>query len=329
MKNTLIELLKVYGATGREQKISKAIESMIKPYVDEIKVDAMGNLIAIKKGKGKGRTAMVAAHMDQIGFVVSDIDEKGFLRVANVGGIRRSNSINRRVVFEDGMSGILSMEAQDPDHDERNMLKLFVDIGAKDRAAAEKRVQRGDVCVYAPDVFEMGNAVCGPALDDRAGCALLVEALKRLKGNKGDVVAVFTTQEEVGCRGARAAAYGIMPDVAVALDVTLSGDTPKGPQFSMALGKGAAVKIIDGGLIATPSVVNEMEALCEKHKIKYQREVLTGGTTDAMVMNQTGAGIPAGAISVACRYVHSATEMVDMDDMEDAAKLLTAYLKNG
>ena len=329
MKNTLIELLKTYGATGREALVREKIKEMIAPHVDEMRVDALGNLIAIKKGSANGRRAMVAAHMDQIGFVVADIDKDGFLRVYNVGGIRRKNSINRRVVFENGMSGILSMEERDADQDDRNMQKLFVDIGATDRAEAEALVQRGDVCVYAPDVFEMNGAVCGPALDDRAGCALLIEALKRIKDQAGDIIAVFTTQEEVGCRGARAAAQGDTPDVAIALDVTWGCDVPKGLLFSMGLRKGAAVKIMDSGLIATPCVVSELESLAESNGIPYQREVLMGGATDGMVINQTGAGVPTGVISVACRYVHSATEMVDMGDMEAAAALLTAFLQHG
>ena len=327
MKNTLVKLLRTYGATGREDKVRELIRVMVRDHVDEVMGDALGNLIAVKKGSGDGRRVMVAAHMDQIGFVVTDIDDKGFLRVHNVGGIRRANSINRRVVFEDGMSGILTMEARDGDQDDRNMQKLFVDIGAADKAAAEAMVQRGDVCVYAPDVFEMGTAVCGPALDDRAGCALLVEALSRVKHNAGDIVAVFTTQEEVGCRGARAAAQGFELDAALALDVTLAGDVPKGPLISTGLGKGAAVKVMDSGLIATPWVVRELEALAEEKGIAYQREVLVGGATDAAVINLTGSGVPAGAISVACRYVHSATEMVDMRDMEAAADLLVAFLE--
>ena len=329
MKKTLIELLKTYGATGRETQIREKIKEYIAPYVDEMRVDAMGNLIAIKKGTGVGRRAMVAAHMDQIGFIVADIDDNGFLRVYNVGGIRRNNSINRRVIFENGMSGILSMEERDQDNDNRNMQKLFVDIGAKNRSEAEKMVQRGDVCVYAPDVFQLGNAVCGPALDDRAGCALLIEALKRVQGNKGDVIAVFSVQEEVGCRGAKAAAQANMPDVGIALDVTWGCDVPKGLLFSMGLGKGAAIKIMDSGLIATPAIVSELESLAEANDIPYQREVLMGGSTDGAMINVTGAGIPTGVISVACRYVHSATEMVDMADMESAAALLTAFLQNG
>ncbi len=325
MKDTLLKLLKVYGATGREGRVREAIAELIGPHVDDIQVDALGNLIAHRAGAG--RKIMVAAHMDQIGFVVTDIDDKGFLRVSNVGGIRRANSVNRRVVFEDGMSGILTMEAREGDNDDRNMTKLFVDIGAKDRAEAEKKVRRGDVCVYAPDVFEMGDSVCGPALDDRAGCALLVEALRRVKGRGADVYAVFSAQEEVGCRGAKAAAQGVQPDLGIALDVTLAGDVPKGPLIAIELGKGCAVKIMDSGLIATPEVVSEMEALCEAKGIAYQREVLTGGSTDAAAINLVGAGVPSGVISVGCRYVHSATEMVDMRDMEQAVRLLVAMLE--
>ncbi len=324
MKDTLKKLLATYGPTGREAGIAKLIEGLVKPYVDEIRTDALGNLIAIKKGAGK--RVMVAAHMDQIGFIVTDIDDKGFLRVHNVGGIRRAFSINRRVVFENGMSGILSCEEKDNDPADKTMLKLFIDIGCRDKKEAEKLIRRGDVCVYSPDVFEMNELVCGPALDDRAGCALLIETLKALKNCPNEVIAVFTAQEEVGLRGARTAAFDVSPDVGIALDVTLAGDVPKGPDIAVEVGAGVAVKVMDSSLICTPWVVDKLEALAAKGKISNQREVLTGGGTDAGAIQLTRGGIPSGVLSVPCRYVHSATEAVSMEDMAAGVKLLTAFL---
>lgn len=326
MKDTLKKLCAAYGATGRETTVCSVIKEMIAPYVDEMKVDAIGNLIAVKKGRG-GKRIMLAAHMDHIGFVVTDIEKEGFARVSNVGGIRKANSLNRRVIFENGVSGVLSHENEGNDANDAVMSKLYVDLGASSKEEAEKLVQPGDVAVYAPDVFELqNNLMAGPAMDNRAGCAVLVETLKALGETKNEVIAVFTTQEEVGLRGARAAAYDVNPDVGVALDVTLCGDTPKGPKINVKMGEGIAVKILDRSVICHPGVVRQMEEAAERAGAKYQREVLTAGGTDAGAIQATRAGIPSGVLSIPCRYVHSATETVSLDDMENGVKLLCEFL---
>lgn len=326
MKEVLLKLLNTYGATGCEAPVRNVIAEMVKPFADELRVDAMGNLIARKKGAG--RRVMLAAHMDQIGFVVTDIDKKGFLRVHNVGGIRRANSINRRVVFANGMSGVLSCEERGNNPVDTSMLKLFIDIGAADKADAEKKVRLGDVAVYAPDVFEMGDFVCGPALDNRAGCAVLIGALAALKNCPNDVTAVFTVQEEVGLRGARAAAFQADPEIGISLDVTLCGDTPKGPRIAVEAGKGIAIKVLDSSLICSPALVRALEQTAEQAGIEYQREVLTAGGNDAAAMQTARAGIPAGTLSIPCRYVHSASEAVRVSDVEDGVQLLAAFLSN-
>lgn len=324
MRNTLKTLVNVYGATGRETNAAAVIRNMVAPYVDEISTDALGNLICVKKGEG--RRVMLAAHMDHIGFIVTDIDEKGFLRVHNVGGIRVTNSLNRHVVFENGTNGLISNEVKDF---ENTMPGLFIDIGARSREEAETKVAVGDVAVYAPDVFDMGDYLSGPAMDNRAGCAVLIEALKLLREPRCEIYAVFTTQEEVGLRGARAAAYDVNPDVGIALDVTLSGDTPKGVNISVGLGKGIAIKILDSSLISTPSVVRKLEAAAIRENIPYQREVLTAGGTDAGAINLTRGGIPACVLSIPCRYVHSAAETVSISDCEAGAELLATVLEAG
>ena len=326
IKDTLLALARAYGATGRESSIASVIRGMIEPYVDEIATDALGNLIATRKGGSK--KIMVAAHMDHIGFIVTHIDKKGFLRVHNVGGINRANSLNRRVVFANGVNGVLSHEVKDFSPANSPMSKLFIDIGARSREEAEAMVDVGDVAVYAPDVFEMGQRVSGPAMDNRAGCALLVEALKALESRENTVVAVFTTQEEVGLRGAAVAAYGVAPDEGVALDVTLCGDTPKGVKISVELGAGIAVKVMDSSLICAPSMVKALESAAERAGAKHQREVLTGGGTDAGAIAQSRGGVPSGVLSIPCRYVHSAAETVDLSDMEAGVKTLVEYLSH-
>lgn len=326
MKDTLIRLLTAYGATGREDTVRQVIREMVAPYVDEMKVDALGNLITIKHGKG-GKRVMLAAHMDHIGFVVTDIDDKGFLRVHNVGGIRRAWSLNRHVVFENGMHGVISSEERDVSPTDTTMLKLFIDIGAANREQAMEKVQIGDVAVYAPDVVDMGDYIASPAQDNRAGCAIVVETLKKLPEEMdNEVVAVFTTQEEVGLRGATAAAYSVNPDIGIALDVTLCGDTPKGPRIAVKAGEGIAIKVLDNSLICNPALVAKLEEVAQKNQIQYQREVLTGGGTDAGAIQLTRSGVRAGVLSVPCRYVHSATETVNIHDLEAGADLLAAYL---
>ena len=292
-----------------------------------MEVDAMGNLIAVKKGAD--RRVMLAAHMDQIGFVVTDIDEKGFLRVHNVGGIRRAVSLNRHVVFENGVHGVLSYELENFKPDDTTMNALFIDIGAKDRADAEAHVQVGDMAVYAPDAFELGGGLmASPAMDNRVGCAVLVETLKRLKDCPYEVCAVFTVQEELGLRGAASASYRLNPDFGISLDGTFSGDTPKGPKIAVEAGKGPCIKILDSSVVCSPKVVAMMEAAAERAGIHAQREVLTAGGTDAGAIQKARAGVPCGALSIPTRYVHSATEVICISDAERGAALLAVLLNH-
>lgn len=321
MKETLKKLLGAYGPTGREENVAEVIAEMIRPYVDEMRIDALGNLIAVRHGTGK--KLMFAAHMDHIGFVVTDIDENGFLRVFNVGGINKLNSINRHVVFASGVNGVISNENEKVAENLRDVTHMFIDIGAHSREEAAAKVKLGDIAVYAPDFFEMGDDImAGPAMDNRAGCCVLVGVLKALRERNNEVVAVFTTQEEVGLRGARAAAYDVDPDYGIALDVTLCGDTPKGPKIAVKAGEGPTVKIMDSSLICSPAVVRLMEEAAERAGVKYQREVLTAGGTDASAIQLTRGGVPAGVLSIPCRYVHSACETISISDIENGVKLL-------
>lgn len=327
MRETLRRVLNAYGPSGRENKVCEVIREMVAPYVDTIEVDPMGDLICTKKGEGK--RVMLAAHMDQIGFVVSGIEESGFLRVFNVGGIRMVNSLNRHVVFGNGVHGVLSHEQEGFKVAENSMRPLFIDIGAANRAEAERKVKLGDMAVYAPEVFEMGDdLMASPAMDNRVGCAVVIEALKLLKDCPNEVVAVFTVQEEVGLRGATAAAYSVNPDMGIALDVTIAGDTPKGAKIEVACGKGACVKILDNSVICNPSVVAAMEDAAIRGGIPYQREVLTGGGTDAGAMQKNRGGVPCGVVSIACRYVHSACEVISISDAENSARLLAELLNH-
>ena len=330
MKQTLFKLLNTYGGTGREDDIREVIAEMARPYCDEMRVDAMGNLICVRRGAGEGaKRIMVSAHMDHIGFVVLDADKHGFLRVHNAGGISKRASINRHVVFANGVNGVVSNETENFSADDGKMSSLFIDIGAKDREDALSMVSLGDVAVYAPDAFEMANGmVAAPAMDNRVGCAVALEAMKALGECKNEIAFVFSVQEELGLRGARTAAYAVDPQIGLALDVTLSGDTPKGAKIAVKAGQGPCVKVRDSSVVSSPRVVAELEKAAARAGVCVQREVLLSGGTDAGAIQTTREGVLAGAISVACRYVHSACETVSLADCEGAAKVLAEFLRD-
>ena len=328
MKQTLFTLLNTYGGVGREDAVRETIAELARPYCDEMRTDALGNLICVRAGKEGGRRVMVAAHMDHIGFVVLDADEHGFLRVHNAGGISKRASLNRHVVFANGVNGVVSNETERFSADDNKMSDLFIDIGAKDRADALSMVALGDVAVYAPDAFELANGmIAAPAVDDRVGCAIALEAMKELGECENEVAFVFTVQEELGLRGARAAAYGVDPQIGVALDVTLSGDTPKGPKIAVKAGEGPCVKVRDSSLVCSPRVVRGLEEAAGRVGVKTQREVLSAGGNDAGAMQAARAGVLAGTISIACRYVHSACETISLADCEGAKSMLVEFLR--
>ena len=328
MKETLFTLLNTYGGVGREDAVRETIAELARPYCDEMRTDALGNLICVRAGKENGRRIMVCAHMDHIGFVVLDADEHGFLRVHNAGGISKRASINRHVIFANGVNGVVSNETESFSADDGKMSNLFIDIGAKDREDALSMVSLGDVAVYAPDAFELANGmVAAPAMDDRVGCAIALEAMKELGECENEVAFVFSVQEELGLRGARAAAYGVDPQIGVALDVTLSGDTPKGPKIAVKAGEGPCVKVRDSSLVCAPRVVAGLEKAAARAGVKTQREVLPFGGTDASAIQLSRGGVIAGTVSIPCRYVHSACEVIDLRDVEAARGLLLEYLK--
>lgn len=325
MKALLKRLTTAFGPSGHEGGVRRLIEEEIAPYVDEVRLDALGNLIAVKHGPG--RRVMLAAHMDQVGLVVTEVDDEGFLRLHNVGYLRRPYALGRRVVFENGVTGVVAREMEDDDPLDMTLGRLFIDIGANSRRQALDRVSIGDMAALAPEWTEMMNdRVCASALDNRAGCALVIETLKRLDGCPHEVAAVFTTQEEVGLRGARAAAYDVAPDLCLALDVTPAGDTPKGERLPVRLDAGIAIKVMDNSVICSPAIVSQLEETAQAQGIKCQREVLTHGGTDAGAVHISRGGVPSGVLSIPCRYVHSACEMISLRDLEAGAALLTAWL---
>jgi endoglucanase len=319
----LEKLVSVYGPSGDESLISTTIRQEISDYIDEISTDALGNLIARKKGNGK--KIMISAHMDQIGFIITDIDKDGFLRFGNIGGISPDISLSQKVIFKNGTIGAIFSEPLEKST-ERKLENMYMDIGAKDKEEAEKMVGIGDMCIYYSPFAHNENVVFTPYLDDRVGCFVAIEALKRLSDTDNDLYFVFSVQEEVGLRGARTAAYGIEPDFGIAVDVTAHGDTPKAKRFAVGLHKGAAIKVKDNSIITHPSVRNTLIDIAREENIPYQLEVLEFGGTDSGAIHVTKTGVPSGVISIPTRYVHSTVEMASKEDIESSIALLKGYL---
>ncbi len=325
MKDTLIAMLKPFGPSGCEAPISEVIQNLLRPYVDEMHTDAMGNLIATKHAPGK--RVMFSSHMDTIGYIVLDADKEGFLRVSNIGGIPVAQTAMRHMTFGNGVTGVICSE---PIGDDRPaMTKLYVDIGMNSREEALTKVPIGTMGSIVFQLTEMGDGLCSaPYMDDRAACAVLLELLMAVKNPQYEMVAVFTTQEEVGCRGAATAAYSVEPDIGIAIDVTPAGDVPKcDPPLPVKLGKGPAVKVKDSWSISTPSVRDGLVAAAQKAGVPYQYEVLPYGGTDAGSIMTSRSGVPSGTLSIPCRYVHSPVETVSIKDMEDSVKLLLAFVE--
>ena len=314
-------LLEAYGPSGREKTISEVIASAIRPYVDEMRTDAMGNLICLKRGTS-GKKVMLSAHMDQIGLMVLDIDEKGFLRFAPVGGIDPEATLYRDVVFQNGVRGVIYCEEKDV-KGVPPLAKMFIDIGARSREEAEAHVSLGDICVYAPHFIDMGSRIACGALDDRLCCAIVVEAMKEM-ASPHDIYAVFTVQEEVGLRGAYAAAYSVEPDLGINLDVTAAADTPECDKMPMEMGKGPTVKYYDRSMVTTKPVIDFMHAVAEKHGLRTQNEILRYGGTDAGAVQSSRGGRAACCVSIATRYIHSAIELADIEDCLEAVKFVRA-----
>jgi putative aminopeptidase FrvX len=333
----LKQLSEVAGIPGWEDRVRDLVQKELKGLVDDIRVDALGNVIAHKKGKGK--KVMLAAHMDEIGFYVKHVDDKGFLRIQNVGGFDTRNLFARQVTVHTNKGDILGLmnPGGKPIHisspEERNKIpalsEFFLDTGLS-ADDVKKQVIVGDPVTLKQEAHSMGKLFTGKSMDDRVAVFVVLECLKQLKNKKlpYDLYAVFTTQEEVGLRGAITSSHGVEPDVGIALDVTLAVDTPgSSPDQSITeLGKGVAIKVMDSDSISDRGLVQTFVNLAEDNKIPYQMEVLPLGGTDASGIQLSRAGVPSITLSIPCRYVHTVTETVHTDDVTATIKLLAAYL---
>lgn len=315
----LKKLTQINAPSGNEEVLREFIKNEAVGKCDEIKTDALGNLTLIKYGTDKNKKKiMLAAHMDEIGIIVKHIDKNGFLRFDAVGGLYTRQLVGRRVQFMNGLVGVIGCE-EEGFKDKPTLDKLFIDVGDA------SKIRIGDMAVFCGETYINGDVIISKALDNRAGCYILLKTLDKLNG-KNDVYLTFTVQEEVGLRGAGAAAYDIEPDFAIAVDVTDTGDTPKAPLMDVKMGKGAAVKIMDSSILCDAYLRNFMISTAKKNNIPYQAEIMADGGTDAGKIHITRSGIKTGGISVPTRYIHSPSEMASISDIEACIDLLSAVV---
>lgn len=339
VKELLRKLSNAHGISGSEESVAEVIRGEIAPYVDEIKKDTMGNLIAVKKGDDF--SILLAAHMDEIGLMAKFIDERGYVRFVTFGGWFDATLYAQRVILHGAKGPVYGVIGGKPPHvmtdeDRKKPVKvddMFIDVGATSPEEAEALgIEVGTPVTIDREFRELANnRVTGKALDNRAGCAMLIQTLKEVE-SPHTIYAVFTVQEEVGLKGAKAAAYRLNPDCAIATDTTIPGDHPgiERKDVSLLMGKGPVITIIDNngrGLIASKQMVAWLKGAAAGRDIKVQLEVGKGGTTDATSIHLERGGIPSTTLSIATRYIHSPVEVLDVGDVEGGVALLVEALK--
>ena len=330
----MFELIKIlteaWGPSGYEHQVRALIKEEVSDLADEMTVDGMGNLICRVGEKGQGKKVMIAAHMDEIGVMATYAEpESHYLRFTNIGGLLYTSMHGNRVKFEDGTIGVVA--AHDAFGKGRSSVSsvndFYIDVQDEN---GDMTIEAGSPAGFWRETQQRGNRIIAKALDDRIGCVIAIEAMRKLKANgtANENYFVFTTQEEVGVRGAKSAAFGVNPDVGIALDVTSTGDEIKGRKMAVKLGGGAAIKVMDTTLIVPKAIVDWMKESAESNGIDYQLELLTGGGTDGSAIQNIHSGVPTGCISIPTRFLHTTSETVDLNDVQACIDLLSGLLEN-
>lgn len=330
----LTQLTEANGASGQEGEVRDLIRAQIEPYVDKIKTDALGNLIAFKNLNAQGPRVMLAAHMDEVALMIVGIESNGMLKFRPIGGVDPRVLVAKTVVVGNkkigGVIGSKPIHLQSPEERQRalTMQELLIDIGARDKEEAERLVSLGEAAYFTTKYEEFGeNKVKAKALDDRVGCAL---AIRLLQENLSlPLIASFTVQEEVGLRGAGVATYQVKPDLALILEGTTASDVPGTDKHKHAtsVGKGPAVTVMDRSVIPHPALTKELFALADEKGIPVQVRRNTAGGTDAGQIQLTESGTKVAVIAIPCRYIHSPTSVMSKNDYEGAYELTKYYLK--
>lgn len=340
MRELLKRLCDAHGPTGFEDPVARIIKEEFEKYADSVEVDRMGNVIA-KKGSGSP-VYMVSAHMDEIGFVVKYVDKDGFVWFVLMGGFHEPTIYNSRVLVHSDKGTVPGVIGGKPPHlmeeeEKKKPLKwkeLFIDVGACSKEEVlEMGIRVGCPVTLNYSLIDVGNKVCGKALDDRVGCAVLIEVLKGLKGFAGTVFFVATVQEELGLKGARVSAFKLKPDVGLVVDVCMAGQAGvKEREVGVSCGMGPTIYYVEAagkGLVADPYVTKWVIDAAKRAKIPFQVDVSFGGMTDAAVMSVTGEGVPCASIGIPTRYLHSPVEVLDLRDAENCVKLIIEAIKGG
>jgi endoglucanase len=340
IKWLLKKLAEAHGVSGYEGEIREIVKAELEGYVDELRTDKLGNLIATKRGKKP--SIMIAAHLDEIGLIVKHIDDEGFIRFSTLGGWFEQTLLNQRVILHAEGGGVYGIIGSKPLHamkekEREKVIKvddMFIDVGAQ----SKEEVGRLGISVGTPittdrSFVELKNErVTCKAFDNRSGVAVMIEALKRVD-TKFEVYVVGTVQEEVGLKGARTTAYELSPDVALASDVERAGGHPglEKKDAAIEIGKGPVITVSDAagrGIITPPSVLKWLKETAARHTIEYQLSVTEGGTTDASAIHLTKSGIPSGVIGVPARYIHTPVELVSLKDLDKCAELVARAVES-
>ena len=337
MEELLKKLIETSSVSGCEENLRDFLIKQIKPYVDETRVDKIGNVI-FKKGSGRPKI-MINAHMDEIGLMVKHIDEKGFIKFSPVGGVDKKIlpgqivKIHGSKKIVSGVIGFKPIHVQKKEEMEKipKIDEMFIDVAAKkDKDVASLGISVGDFVSFSPHITKLfGSRVCGNGFDDRVGCLMMIEIVKKLKNFKGTLYAVGSVKEEIGLVGIRGAAFGINPDIAISLDVTIAGDDPylKPGESLPVLGKGPALLIKDAVAIVQKNVRKWIESVAKENKINIQYDIMDNGATDSSILPMIREGIPSAAVLIPSRYVHTPVEIIDMSDVKEGVKLVSLLVK--
>ncbi|MFC2076985.1 M42 family metallopeptidase [candidate division KSB1 bacterium] len=331
----LKRLCETPGPAGYEERVRELIMSEMAPLVDDIKIDALGNVIGYKRGKGKPRV-LVCAHMDEIGFIVSHIDKDGFIKFLPLGGFDNRTLPAQRVMIlgKKDVPGVIGSKAVHiMTAEERNKVPeikdLFIDTGLSGEEV-KRLVAVGDRVVMDRQFADLGPSLTGKCFDDRVGVFVMLEAMKKVGKTEADIIPIATVQEEVGLRGAVVSAYSTEPDLGVVIDITIANDTPGAEEYERItrLGRGAAIKVMDSSSISSVRLVNYFKQLAEQENIPYQVEILPRGGTDAGAVQRSRGGVEVITLSIPTRYAHTTVETCNKADVEATIDLLTAFLKD-
>lgn len=330
------------GISGQEAEVRSLIADEVRPFVDEMRVDNMGNLIVLKRGKNvpecereRPYKVMLSCHMDEVGLMVTSVDRNGLLKFATVGGIDPRVLPSKRVLVGGskirGIIGSKPIHLQEPEERTHpfTIRGMYIDVGASSQEEAEKMVKIGDMATFYTEFEEIGsNCVKGKAFDDRMGCCTIIEVLKKDIEHNFDLCCVFGVQEEVGLRGAGPATYSIRPDVALVMECTAAHDLPDvdGPDCSTALGMGPVISHMDRTIMVRADMFNRLTQTADKLNIPWQHKYAVAGGTDAGKINQSVGGVVTGVVSIPCRFIHSPVSVVNMSDYNNSVSLLEGFL---